>query len=177
MTDFSGMHGYRSFGQGFDWKGRLAGLGAGTVIEDGVRIFHPENVSIGAGSYVGHGVIIDGYHAGHVAIGDGTWIGAGCFVHGAAGVDIGRAVGVGPHVVVLTSEHELDRAELPVLHSPRRFAAVRIGDGADIGAGAILLPGVAVGAGAVVGAGSVVTADVPDRAIAAGNPARILRYR
>jgi acetyltransferase-like isoleucine patch superfamily enzyme len=177
MMDFSGRSGYRTFGTGLDWQGRLAGLGAGSVIEDGVRIFHPENVTIGAGSYVGHGVILDGYHAGHVAIGDSTWIGAACFLHGAARIEIGRAVGMGPHVVVLTSEHELDRPELPVLHCPLRFATVRIGDGADIGAGAILLPGVTIGVGAVVGAGSVVTADVPDRAIAAGNPARILRYR
>ncbi|MDD5305858.1 MAG: acyltransferase [Deltaproteobacteria bacterium] len=177
MMDFSGVRGYRSFGSGLDWQGRLAGLGKGAVIEDGVRIFHPENVTVGASVYVGHGAILDGYHAGHVTIGDGTWIGAACFLHGAAGIDIGRAVGMGPHVVVLTSEHELDQPELPVLHSPLRFAAVRIGDGADIGAGAVLLPGVSIGAGAVVGAGSVVTADVPDRAIAAGNPARILRYR
>jgi UDP-2-acetamido-3-amino-2,3-dideoxy-glucuronate N-acetyltransferase len=47
--------------------------------------------------------------------------------------------------------------------------------GASIGAGAIILPGLTVGEGAMVGAGAVVTKDVPDYAVVAGNPARVLR--
>ncbi len=47
--------------------------------------------------------------------------------------------------------------------------------GAFLGSGAILVPGVTVGANAVVGAGAVVTTDVPDRAVVAGNPARVIR--
>jgi UDP-2-acetamido-3-amino-2,3-dideoxy-glucuronate N-acetyltransferase len=48
--------------------------------------------------------------------------------------------------------------------------------GASIGSNATILAGVTIGAGALVGAGSVVTHDVPDRAVVAGNPARVLRY-
>ncbi len=51
---------------------------------------------------------------------------------------------------------------------------VAIGDDAWIGIGAIVLKGVRVGAGARVAAGAVVTADVPDGATAAGNPARVV---
>ena len=47
---------------------------------------------------------------------------------------------------------------------------------AAIGTGAIILPGVTIGTGAVVGAGAVVTRSVPDAAVVAGNPARVLRY-
>jgi acetyltransferase-like isoleucine patch superfamily enzyme len=47
--------------------------------------------------------------------------------------------------------------------------------GASIGSGATLLCGVTIGERAVVGAGSVVTKDVPAGAVAAGNPARVLR--
>jgi acetyltransferase-like isoleucine patch superfamily enzyme len=54
---------------------------------------------------------------------------------------------------------------------------VRVGDWADIGVNAVLLPGVTVGKGAIVGAGAVVTHDVPDYAIVAGVPAKILRFR
>ena len=46
---------------------------------------------------------------------------------------------------------------------------------ASIGSGAILLPGVTVGEGAIVGAGAVVTKDVPSGVVIAGNPARVLR--
>ena len=48
--------------------------------------------------------------------------------------------------------------------------------GASIGSNATILCGVTIGVGAIVGAGSVVTHDVPDGAIAAGVPARVLRY-
>jgi acetyltransferase-like isoleucine patch superfamily enzyme len=47
--------------------------------------------------------------------------------------------------------------------------------GASIGSGATILCGVTIGERAIVGAGSVVTKDVPDYAIVAGNPARVLR--
>jgi acetyltransferase-like isoleucine patch superfamily enzyme len=47
--------------------------------------------------------------------------------------------------------------------------------GASIGSGTTILSKVTVGEGAIVGAGSVVTRDVPDRAIVAGDPARVLR--
>ena len=47
--------------------------------------------------------------------------------------------------------------------------------GSSIGSSATILCGITVGANAIVGAGSVVTKDVPDNAIVAGNPARVLR--
>ncbi|MBZ5581666.1 MAG: N-acetyltransferase [Acidobacteriia bacterium] len=47
--------------------------------------------------------------------------------------------------------------------------------GASVGSGATILSNVTVGEGAIVGAGSVVTKSVPDHAIVAGNPARVLR--
>jgi acetyltransferase-like isoleucine patch superfamily enzyme len=47
--------------------------------------------------------------------------------------------------------------------------------GASVGSGATILSNVTVGEGAIVGAGSVVTKSVPDHAIVAGNPAKVLR--
>lgn len=47
--------------------------------------------------------------------------------------------------------------------------------GASIGSGATILCGVTIGERAIIGAGSVVTKDVPDDAVVAGNPARVLR--
>ena len=54
-------------------------------------------------------------------------------------------------------------------------APVTIGDNVWIGGGAIILPGVNIGSNVVIGAGSVVTRDIPDNAIAFGNPCRVMR--
>lgn len=51
----------------------------------------------------------------------------------------------------------------------------RVKKGASIGTSVTILCGVTIGENAIVGAGSVVTKDVPDNAVVAGNPARLLR--
>ncbi|AEG00274.1 acyltransferase [Methylomonas methanica] len=51
----------------------------------------------------------------------------------------------------------------------------RIGKNCFIGARSIIMPGINIGDGAIVGAGAVVTRDVPANAVAAGNPAKIIR--
>jgi acetyltransferase-like isoleucine patch superfamily enzyme len=60
---------------------------------------------------------------------------------------------------------------------PTTKGDVEIGNDVWIGAEAMILSGVRIGDGAVIGAGSVVAADVPPYAIAAGNPARTVRFR
>jgi acetyltransferase-like isoleucine patch superfamily enzyme len=167
----------RSHGKGRFERADLAACGDGCVFEEGVRVFHPDRVWIGAGVYVGHDAILKGYHAGTLVIDDGAWIGQQCFFHAAGDLRIGRHVGVGPGVKIITSTHAEAGRSVPILHSPLAFAPVVIEDDADIGVGAILLPGVTVGRGAQVGAGAVVTRDVPAYAVVAGNPARVLRER
>lgn len=166
-----------SHGSGRFTPDELALLGEGSVLEEGVRIFHPDRVWIGAGVYVGHDTILKGYHDGALRIGDGAWIGQQCFLHAAGDLTIGANVGVGPGVKIITSVHrEVGRAT-PILHAPLAFAPVVIEDDADLGVGAVVLPGVTIGRGAQIGAGAVVTRDIPAYTIAAGNPARVLRER
>lgn len=54
---------------------------------------------------------------------------------------------------------------------------INIGDDVLVCANVVIVPGVTIGRGAVIGAGSVVTSDVPEYAIYAGVPARLIRYR
>ncbi|WP_436736213.1 CatB-related O-acetyltransferase [Streptomyces sp. BBFR102] len=52
-----------------------------------------------------------------------------------------------------------------------------VGHDVWIGYGATIMPGVRIGHGAIIASGSVVTDDIPDYAIAGGNPARVIRHR
>ena len=103
--------------------------------------------------------------------------GSECFFHSAGDIIIGKNVGIGPGVKIITSAHADEGVQKPILHSRVEFAAVEIEDNSDIGIGAILLPGIVIGEGAQVGAGAVVTQDVPRYAVVTGVPARLLRMR
>jgi len=152
-------------------------LGQGVVFEKGVLVFHPENIEIGNNVYIGHYTILKGYYKNLMSIGDDSWIGPQCFLHSAGGLQIGRAVGIGPKVTILTSQHQALNRSIPVYFSPLKFAEVVLEDGCDIGAGSIILPGVTIGEGAIIGAGAVVAHNVPPYEIWAGVPAQKINER
>jgi len=167
----------KSHGDGSFSREQLGSCGSGCVFEPEVLVFHPENVFVGDGVYVGHRTLLKGYYINQLRIGDETWIGPMGFFHSAGGLEIGARVGIGPCVQILTSKHrELGRSVPPLL-APVDMAKVVIEDEVNLGVGAIVLPGVRIGRGARIGAGAVVTKDVPAYSIAAGCPARIIGER
>jgi acetyltransferase-like isoleucine patch superfamily enzyme len=93
------------------------------------------------------------------------------------GVTIEDEVFIGHGVVFINDTYPRATAAEGVLQTEGnwRVEPTLIKNGASIGSSATILSKVTVGRGAIVGAGSVVTKDVPDHAIVAGNPARVLR--
>jgi len=166
-----------SHGSGQFLPSQLARLGERVVFEPGALVFHPESIEIGDDVYVGHQAILKGYYRNRMIVGSGTWIGQQAFLHSAGGLTIGRNVGIGPGVRIITSSHAEEGRGTPILHSQVTLAPVVIEDDADLGVGAIVLPGLTVGRGAQVGAGAVVAEDVAPYAVVAGVPARFLRWR
>ena len=171
------MKRFASHGSGEFGRGDFASLGENVVFEAGALVFHPENIHLGDNVYVGHQAILKGYYRRQMRIGSDTWIGQQCFFHSAGGLTIGEAVGIGPGVRILTSTHRDPGVDRPIMEGAVEFAPVVIGDGCDLGVGCTILPGVTLGRGVQVGAGAVVASDVPDFAVAAGVPARVLRLR
>lgn len=168
---------FHSHGSGQFQLSDFLEIGKSVVIENGVLVFHPENIRIGSNVYVGHYTILKGYHKNILTIGSGTWIGQQCFFHSGGGISIGQNVGIGPGVKIISSSHNLSKVTEPILHSEILFKEVTLEDDCDIGVGAIILPGVHIGRGAQVAAGAVVTSNVEDFSIVAGVPARLVRFR
>lgn len=168
---------HRSHGDGAFDVVEFNACGPDCVFERGVLVFHPENIELGRNVYVGHQAILKGYYRNTMHIGDETWIGPQSFLHSAGGLHIGARVGVGPGVRIITSAHREIGRDTPILDSPLVLAPVVVEDDSDIGVSATVLPGVRIGRGAQVGAGAVVTDDVPAFSIAVGVPARVIRER
>lgn len=166
-----------SHGSGRFEPAELGALGADCCLEEGVLVWQPQTIRLGVNVYVGHRTMLKGDNRGELVVGDDCWIGQDCFLHSAGSIRIGRQVGIGPRVCILTSTHAETAPPASIIAAPLRFAAVEVGEGCDIGLGATLLPGTRLGPGVQVGAGAVVTGEVAAGAVVAGVPARMLRFR
>ncbi|MDQ2841511.1 MAG: acyltransferase [Acidobacteriota bacterium] len=151
-------------------------VGDGISLGAGVGFKHLETFEIGCGVFIGAQAYLQGRFDGRFQIGDHTWIGPQSYFD-ARDLILGDYVGWGPGAKVLGSAHTGVPVDEPVIQTELEIRPVRVEDWADIGTNATLLPGVTVGKGAIVGAGAVVTSDVPAFSIAAGVPARFLRWR
>lgn len=113
-----------------------------------------------------------------LAIGDFTFIGHNCTFLVSESVTIGKHCLLAGGVRVSDFDgHPLDAAQRR-RHEPSPRSAIRpvvIGDDVWIGSGTHVLKGVRIGDRSIIGAGSIVTSDVPADAVAAGNPARIIK--
>jgi maltose O-acetyltransferase len=107
---------------------------------------------------------------GRLVIGRQCSLNYGVSIGATGSIRIGDRSRLGPYVMVVDTDfHDpLKRGHRP---PPR---PVTIGDDVWIGAKASILPGVTIGRGAIVGTGAVVTKDVPEFAVVAGVPARVL---
>lgn len=103
-----------------------------------------------------------------IRIGDNTYIGFDCNL---GNVNIGSNVLISDGVTIMSGGHQHGSTkDRDFRHQQGEYKRVVIGDGAWIGAGAIVMT--SVGVGAIVGAGSVVTKPVPDGEVVVGVPAR-----
>lgn len=158
------------------WRAVAHRFGNGVRIGTGVGFKHLETFEIGDGVFFGAQAYIQGRVDGRCVIGDHAWIGPQSYLD-ARDLIIEEYVGWGPGARVLGSSHTGIPTDIPVIQTDLEIMPVHIKAWADVGTSAVILPGRTVGRGSIVGAGSVVTEDVPDFAVVAGVPARLLRWR
>jgi maltose O-acetyltransferase len=117
------------------------------------------------------------YGPGQINFGEDSYIGIGSTVEADTNycVSIGKRCSVSHNVRIYTTTNIADQDfSLP---SKKKSGNVVIKDNAWIGANVFINPGVTIGANSIIGANSVVTRDVPDWAIVAGVPARLIRMK
>jgi acetyltransferase-like isoleucine patch superfamily enzyme len=163
---------------------RFASFGSGSVLAfPPGTIFGEGSIAIGADVVVGAMVTLsagmvpdqDLGSAPVLLIGDRCVIGRGSHVVAHQSVVIGDDVFAGPYVYITDQNHGYADPEVPIGRQDPLNAAVSIGAGSWLGAGAIVLPGACIGHHVVVAAGSVVRGIIPDRCVVAGVPARVVR--
>jgi putative colanic acid biosynthesis acetyltransferase WcaF len=150
-------------GPAFRWSPRLlwgwrsgllrlfgAKVGSRVRVDPSVRVFAPWNLEIGSDSSVGYDVIL--YNLGPISIGD--------------------RVTISQRAHLCAGTHDYTDARMPLQKVP-----IAIGDEAWVCADAFVGPGVHIGPRAVAGARAVVMRDVPEAAVVAGNPARVIKCR
>jgi maltose O-acetyltransferase len=137
------------------WAELGVATGCDVRFSDRLKIIGPSNLKVGHRTKILNRVILDAR----------------------GGLDIGENTQIGFESIILTSSHRFEELERPIITQGMQSEAVRVGSDVWIGARVIVLPGVTIGDHVIIGAGSVVTKDVPDWAIVAGNPARLIRYR
>ena len=134
-----------------DLKGVNARIEPGAIIRDQVEIGERAVIMMGAVINIG------------AVVGEGTMIDMGAILGGRATVGRNCHVGAG--------------AVLAGVVEPASATPVIVEDGVLIGANAVVIEGVHIGKNAVVAAGSVVIADVPENAVVAGVPARVIKMK
>lgn len=145
-------------------------------IGPGTRIWHEaqvrEGAVLGVECNVGKGVYIDR----DVVVGDRVKIQNRASLY--RGLTLEDGVYIGPHVSFSNDRYPraVNPDGTPQTEDDWELEPTLVREGASIGAGAVILPGVTIGRWALVGAGAVVTRDLPDQALAVGNPARVVGY-
>lgn len=109
----------------------------------------------------------------HIEVGENFFANYNCTIIDVAKVRIGDNCQLAPNVAIYTAGHPLHPDSRNSMYE--YGISVTIGDNVWIGGNTVVLPGVHIGSNTVIGAGSVVTKDIPDWAVAAGNPCKVIR--
>lgn len=151
----------------------------GGSISLSVRVISPSRLTVARGVAIQRGSILHcggkawcGYSGG-IRLGMGVTVGPYCVIYGGGNVDIQDYVHLGPGVKIISQggQHDHNRmTRRPTL----AFNSISIGPGSWIGTGSVILGGSSIGRCVTVGPNSVVCGEIPDYAVVAGNPARVM---
>lgn len=155
------------------YRRTLQTCGEFTDFGRGVYISYPSRVQIGGHCHIGSGTYLTSeFSHGLLIMGDHVQISDEVQIDFTGNVTIKKNALISARARIISHDHGYNP------HSEPTGYELTIDEEAWIGFNSIILPGVTkIGKGAIIGAGSVVTKPVPEWAIVAGNPARVIKFR
>jgi len=155
-------------------------LGDDVVVDDLVVLdakgSSNRGITVGSHVFLGRGTILSCKN-GDIVLGDHVNMGFHCEIFSGSAVTVGEYGLFAAQSYLVGGGHALDAEGVPVIEQERRSRGITLGANVWLGTGAKVLDGVTIGRDVVIGANAVVNEDLPDGAVAAGVPARILRQR
>lgn len=134
-------------------------------------------ITLGDHVLIGRGSLIVAKNA-YILLEDAVNVSSHCRIASQSRVRIGSSTLIAAYAYVGPGNHQIPELDRPIIsESMDTKGGVDIGHDVWIGARATVLDGVKIGDHAIVGAHSLVREDVPEGAIVAGTPAKIIRYR
>ncbi len=181
----------------------LLEAGRGVFFGAGVVLRHPCKLAVGDRVVVADGCLLDargdsnrgirlgddvilGDRAtlrckdGDIIIGNHVGIGLSAALSAVGGnvLELADEVMIGPYAYLGGASYRYDRLDIPISRQGQNLkGGIKVGYGAWIGARAVIMDGVTIGRDAIVAVNAVVNKDVPDYAIVAGIPAKVVRMR
>jgi acetyltransferase-like isoleucine patch superfamily enzyme len=110
-------------------------------------------------------------------VGQKSRINRDCTIDARGKVYIGENTMIGFRSTILTSSHNYEDINIPIIDQGNSLDPVHIGDNVWIGCNCIILPGIKIGNGAIIAAGACVTKNVEQNFIVGGVPAKIIKDR
>jgi acetyltransferase-like isoleucine patch superfamily enzyme len=174
--------------------------GNGNLIGPHVTLRCPGQITLGDNVYIDNNVVLDAKGSesridlgdsvlvgrnsvlscasASIRTGDDVSIGPHCHVRaGLCPIEIDSHVTIGTHSVIISGSPGYSRLDIPMKSQVGSTQGITIGNDVWIGVGVRITDGVKIGNGCVIGAGAVVNRDIPDYAIAAGVPAKVIKNR
>ncbi|CED84207.1 maltose o-acetyltransferase [Phaffia rhodozyma] len=111
----------------------------------------------------------------NIKCGTDVVLGTGTTILDVAPVEIGDRTMLGPNVQIYTPIHPVHPEARNGTRGREGAKPITIGSDCWIGGSAVICPGVTIGNGSTIGAGSVVTKSIPERSVAVGNPAKVIK--
>ena len=170
-------------------KNKLNGatIGNDVTVMPKLRVRNPKYIVVGDSCYFGRNCRIEAWDkyldddfTPKIIFGKDVRINSTCHIGCINKIEIGDQTLLGSHVMIIDHSHGRNNADELALHpSERRLYSkgeVRIGKRCWICENAVILPGVHIGDETTIAANAVVTKDIPSRCVAAGNPAKVVKF-